>query len=229
MTKPVVAVVLSFCLASGAGLPTASPEREGFSPERLNKINVVMREHVAAGRLAGASGLIARNGKVVFRENWGDIKGDTIVRMYSMTKGVTGVAAMILYEEGKFAMTDPVSKYMPEFTHITVSVNGKTAPAEHPITVRDLFRHTSGLDYTGPKDENGEFAYKKIEMMGGAPQVPFNLAEATKRLASAPLNNEPGTMWRYGYSIDVLGRLVEVLSGKTLDQFFEGASFVRSA
>jgi CubicO group peptidase (beta-lactamase class C family) len=227
MKKPLLAVILSVCLANGAGLPTTSPEREGFSPERLNRINIAMREHVSAGRLAGASGLIARNGKIVFRENWGEMKPDSIVRMYSMTKGVTGVAAMILYEEGRFAMSDPVSKYMPEFAHMRVAVGdgGKTVPAEHAITVRDLFRHTSGLDYAGPKDENGDAAYKKLEMMGGAPQVPFDLAEAVKRLATAPLNNEPGTMWRYGYSIDVLGRLVEVLSGKTLDQFFEERIF----
>jgi CubicO group peptidase (beta-lactamase class C family) len=225
--KPLLALVVSISLAYGAGLPTAAPEREGFAPDRLNRINAAMREHVAAGRLAGASGLIVRNGKVVFRENWGEMKPDSIVRMYSMTKGVTGVAAMILYEEGKFAMTDPVSKYLPEFTHMRVAAGegGKTVPAEHPITVRDLFRHTSGLDYTGPKDENGDAAYKKIEMVGGAPQVKFDLAEAVKRLATAPLNNEPGTMWRYGYSIDVLGRLVEVLSGKTLDQFFEERIF----
>jgi CubicO group peptidase (beta-lactamase class C family) len=225
--KPLLALVVSISLAHGAGLPTAAPEREGFAPDRLNRINAAMREHVAAGRLAGASGLIVRNGKVVFRENWGEMKPDSIVRMYSMTKGVTGVAAMILYEEGKFAMTDPVWKYLPEFTHMRVAAGegGKTVPAEHPITVRDLFRHTSGLDYTGPKDENGDAAYKKIEMVGGAPQVKFDLAEAVKRLATAPLNNEPGTMWRYGYSIDVLGRLVEVLSGKTLDQFFEERIF----
>jgi CubicO group peptidase (beta-lactamase class C family) len=225
MRKPLLAIFVSVCLLNGAGLPTAAPEREGFSPERLNKINVVMREHVTAGRLAGASGMIARNGKIVFRESWGEMKPDSIVRMYSMTKGVTGVAAMILYEEGKFAMTDPLSKYLPEFAHMSVSVNGKIIPAEHPITVRDLFRHTSGLDYTGPKDENGDVAYKKIEMVGGAPQVSFDLAEAVKRLATAPLNDQPGTMWRYGYSIDVLGRLVEVLSGKTLDQFFEERIF----
>jgi CubicO group peptidase (beta-lactamase class C family) len=225
MRKPLLAIFVSVCLLNGAGLPTAAPEREGFSPERLNKINVVMREHVTAGRLAGASGMIARNGKIVFRESWGEMKPDSIVRMYSMTKGVTGVAAMILYEEGKFAMTDPLSKYLPEFAHMSVSVNGKIIPAEHPITVRDLFRHTSGLDYTGPKDENGDVAYKKIEMVGGAPQVSFDLAEAVKRLATAPLNDQPGTMWRYGYSIDVLGRLVEVLSGKALDQFFEERIF----
>lgn len=184
--------------------------------------------------MAGASGLIVRNGKIVFRENWGEMKPDSIVRMYSMTKAVTGVAAMILYEEGKFAMTDPLSKYLPEFTHMRVGrestdATGKkiyfSVPAERQITVRDLFRHTSGLDYTGPKEENGDVAYKKIEMVGGAPQVSFDLAEAVKRLATVPLNDEPGTMWRYGYSIDVLGRLVEVLSGKTLDQFFEERIF----
>jgi CubicO group peptidase (beta-lactamase class C family) len=234
MKQRLLAITLSVSIASAAGLPTAAPEREGFSPERLQKINAVMKQHVDAGRLAGASGLIARNGKIVFRENWGEMKPDTIVRMYSMTKGVTGVAAMILYEEGKFAMNDPLSKYLPEFSHMRVGMEstdsaGKkqyySVPAEHQITVRDLFRHTSGLDYSGPKDENGDPAYKKIEMMGGAPLVPFDLAEAVKRLATAPLNNEPGTMWRYGYSIDVLGRLVEVLSGMTLDRFFEERIF----
>jgi CubicO group peptidase (beta-lactamase class C family) len=238
MNKPLLSIVIGACFgacfAYGAGLPTVAPEREGFSAERLNKINVVMRQHVDAGRLAGASGLIVRNGKIVFRENWGDIKPDSIVRMYSMTKGVTGVAAMILYEEGKFAMTDPLSKYLPEFAHMRVGRESTDAagkkiyysvPAERQITVRDLFRHTSGLDYQGPKDENGEVAYKKIEMTGGAPHVTFDLAEAVKRLATAPLNDEPGTMWRYGYSIDVLGRLVEVLSGKPLDQFFEERIF----
>ena len=206
----------------------------GLSRDRLNRINGVMRDHVEAGRLAGASGLIVRNGRVVFRENWGEMKSDTIVRMYSMTKGVTGVAAMILYEEGKFSLTDPLSKYLPEFTNMRVAKEitdsaGKrvpfTVPADRPITVRDLFRHTTGLDYVGPKDDAGEPAYKKIEMLGGAPQVPFDLAEGVKRLATAPLNDQPGTTFRYGYSIDVLGRLVEVLSGKPLDQFFEERIF----
>jgi CubicO group peptidase (beta-lactamase class C family) len=188
-----------------------------------------MREHIERGTLNGASGLIARNGKVVFKETWGEYKPDTIVRMYSMTKAVTGVAAMILYEEGRFNLNDPLSKYLPEFAKMRVGeesfdAQGKRTyymvPAEHPILVRDLFRHTTGLDYAGPKEDNGDNAYKKIEMMGGAPLVPFDLAEAVKRLASVPLNDQPGTKFRYGYSIDVLGRLVEVLSGKTLDQFF---------
>ena len=215
---------------AAADLPSISPDRAGFSPERLNRINTVMRDHIAAKRLNGASGLILRNGKVVFRETWGDYKPDTIVRMYSMTKAVTGVAAMILYEEGKFSLMDPVSKYLPEFKTMrvgtdTVDAEGKhvygAIPAKREIQVRDLFRHTTGLDYAGPRDEDGKPAYQKVEMMGGAPDVKFDLAEAVKRLASVPLNEEPGTKWRYGYSIDVLGRLVEVVSGKPLDQFFQ--------
>ncbi len=227
--KLLLAFSLSCALVFGAGLPTGAPEQAGLSHERLDRISGIMREHIAQGRLNGASGLIVRNGKVVFKETWGVYKPDTIVRMYSMTKAVTGVAAMILYEEGRFNLNDPVSKYLPEFAkmrvgHEAFDASGKrtyyTVPAERPITVRDLFRHTTGLDYAGPKDETGENVYKKIEMMGGAPLVPFDLAEAVRRLASVPLNDQPGTMFRYGYSIDVLGRLVEVLSGKTLDQFF---------
>jgi len=221
-------------LIFGASLPTAPPEQAGFSSERLSRISTVMHEHIAAGRLAGASGLISRNGKVVFRETWGDYKPDTIVRMYSMTKAITGVAAMILYEEGKFSLNDPVSKYLPEFTNMTVAHEsldpaGKriynTTPAERPITVRDLFRHTSGLDYMGPKDENGVPAYQRLGINGGNGWVSFDLADMVKRLATAPLNHEPGTTFHYGLSIDVLGRLVEVTSGKPLDQFFQERIF----
>src|SRR5215813_4913729 len=132
-------------LAAGASLPTAAPGQAGFSLDRLNRINTVMREHIAAGRLNGASGLIARNGKVIFRETWGEYRPDTIVRMYSMTKAITGVAAMMLYEEGRFALTDPVSKYLPEFKEM--HVGSASVKAEHQILVRDLFRHTTGLDY----------------------------------------------------------------------------------
>ena len=229
-----ITFLLALSLAYGAGLPTAAPEQAGLSAERLNRINTVMRQHVDAGHMAGASGLIVRNGKVVFREAWGDYKFDTIVRMYSMTKAVTGVAAMILYEEGKFALSDPASKYLPELAntkvvHDSTDATGKrtyyTVPAEHPITIRDLMRHTSGFDYQGPKDEEGKFIYQKLGVQGGAPQTTFDLAEMVKRLASAPVIDQPGTTFRYGYSTDILGRLVEAVSGKTLDQFFEERIF----
>ena len=216
---------LALALASGASLPSAAPEQAGFSAERLDRISPVMQGHIDNARLAGASGLIARNGKVVYRKAWGDIKFDTIVRMYSMTKAVTGVAAMSLYEEGRFALTDPVSKYLPEFSKMTVAQGSSTVPAERPITVRDLFRHTTGLNYEGPKDASGESAYHKLGIAGGAPHTPFDLAELVRRLATAPLNDQPGTTFRYGYSIDVLGRLIEVVSGKPLDQVFQERVF----
>jgi CubicO group peptidase (beta-lactamase class C family) len=232
--RNLLTLALAAGLVIGAELPIAAPEQSGFSRERLQRINTLMKDHVAAGDMDGASGLIARGGKVVFRENWGEMKPDSIVRMYSMTKAVTGVAAMILYEEGKFSLADPISKYMPEFSHMQVAHESKdssgkrsysTTPVEHPILVRDLFRHTTGFDYAGPLDESGEPAYKKLGVMGGAPLAPFDLAEAVRRLATAPLHEEPGTKWRYGYSIDILGRLVEVCSGQTLDQFFEDRIF----
>ncbi len=232
--RPLLGTLLACTFLLAAELPTATPESVGFSKDRLNRISTTMRDHVSTGRIAGASGLLARNGKVAWRDQWGDIQPDTIVRMYSMTKAVTAVAGMILYEEGKFALTDPVSKYLPEFANMRVAHEGKdaegkrtfyTTPAARPIQVRDLFRHTTGFDYAGPLDEKGEPAYKKIDMVGGAPPASFNLEEAVKRLATAPLHEEPGTKFRYGYSNDILGRLVEVCSGMTLDRFFEERIF----
>jgi CubicO group peptidase (beta-lactamase class C family) len=222
---------LSFGFVFAASLPTATPEQTGLSHQRLDRINNIMREHIDQGHLTGASGLIARNGKVVFRETWGDYKPDTIVRMYSMTKAVTGVAVMMLYEEGRFFLTDPVSKYLPEFANMRVAIDktdpvtGKrtyyTVPAEREITIRDLLRHTSGLDYAGPTDENGKsvFAQLKVNEPG------IDLAEMVRRLAKAPLVHQPGTTFHYSLSIDVLGRLVEVISDKTLDRFFEERIF----
>jgi CubicO group peptidase (beta-lactamase class C family) len=234
MKKLLLVSLLAAASSFAASLTVAPPAQNGMSAERLEKINVVMKKHVEAGDLAGASGLVVRNGKIVFRNAWGDYKPDTIVRMYSMTKAVTGVAAMMLYEDGLYSLNDPLSKYLPEFANMRVGKEGVdaagkrtfyTVPVDRPILVKDLFRHTSGLDYTGPKDEKGENVYKRIEMMGGAPLVSFNLEEASRRLASVPLNDQPGTAFRYGYSIDVLGRLVEALSGMTLDQYFEQKIF----
>src|ERR1017187_26758 len=140
------ALVLVCAAGAAAQLTTAAPQSAGFSAERLPRIHTVMKDDVAQGIWAGASGLIARNGKIVFREAWGEIKLDTIVRMYSMTKGATGVAAMILYDEGKFSLADPLSQYLPEFKNMTVGVSSTDATkqrsyavvkAERPITVRD--------------------------------------------------------------------------------------------
>src|SRR5277367_4092615 len=124
MKTRVVLSLLSLSLGFSASLPSGAPEQNGMSAERLNRINGVMNKHVEDGDLAGASGLISRNGQVVFRGTWGDYKSDTIVRMYSMTKGVTGVAAMLLYEDGRYSMNDPLSKYLPEFAKTRVGKEG---------------------------------------------------------------------------------------------------------
>jgi CubicO group peptidase (beta-lactamase class C family) len=214
-----------------------NPEAAGLSRERLSRIRTRMENHIDAGRLAGGLGLIMRRDHVGYFETWGmgdkeagtPMSEDAIFRIFSMTKAVTGVAAMMLFEEGAFALADPVSHFMPEFREMRVAVEapdpatGKmvltgTAPAARPIAVLDLMRHTAGFNYTGPHDEKGDLVYPQrgIEpVLGG-----FTSAEFVKRLADIPLVREPGTAWDYGFGTDVLGRLVEVISGQTLSAFF---------
>jgi CubicO group peptidase (beta-lactamase class C family) len=219
-------------------LPQASPEKVGLSKDRLDRIRQAMDKEIAQNRLAGGIGLVARRGSVAYFETYGyadkesrkPMQKDAIFRIYSMTKAMTGVAVMSLYEEGRFALTDPVSRYLPEFASMKVAVekadplSGKrilshTVPAEHQIMILDLLRHTSGLNYSGPHDEKGEMVYQRLGL-NPAGGDEFPLSEFVKRLAQAPLVHQPGTIWDYSYSIDVLGRLVEVVSGQTLDQFF---------
>lgn len=221
----------ALCLVAET-LPTATAAEAGLSPDRLARIAPIMRAHVEANRMAGAIGMIVRNGKVGYFETYGyqdsdakkPMRKDAIFRIYSMTKAVTGVAVMMLYEEGKFFLTDPVSKYLPEFANRKVAVDGRmtnVVAAEREITIRDLLRHTSGLDYTGPRDEAGAFVYAKLRVQ----EPGINLAEMVRRMTQAPLVHQPGTTFHYSLSIDVLGRLVEVASGKTLDKFFSERIF----
>ena len=220
---------------NGNGLKPAPPSEAGLSKERLDRIGQVMQQHVANNKIAGAIGLIARRGKIGYFESWGmmdkeggkPMRKDAIFRIYSMTKAVTGVAVMMLYEEGKFSINDPVSKYLPEFGALKVAIDKKdpdtgkriyyVVPAEREMTIRDLLRHTSGLDYAGPRDEKGESLYAKL----GVTRNDITIEEAVKRMAKAPLVHQPGAVWDYSLSIDVLGRLIEVVSGKPLDKFFE--------
>jgi CubicO group peptidase (beta-lactamase class C family) len=229
----------SFGSGNGKSLKMGTPEEAGLSKERLERIGQVMQQHIAANRVAGAIGLIARRGKVGYFESWGMIdkesnkpmRKDAIFRIYSMTKAVTGVAVMMLYEEGKFVLTDPVSKFLPELGGLRVAVDKKdpvtgkriyyTVPSERDMTILDLLRHTSGLDYQGPRDEKNELLYPKV----GLASTDITIEEAVKRLGKAPLVHQPGSVWDYGLSTDVLGRLVEVTSGKTLDKFFEERIF----
>lgn len=219
--------------------PTLSVNSEaaGLSAKRLGRIRAKMQSHIDGGRMAGGLGLIMRRGHVGYFETWGmgdkeagaPMREDAIFRIFSMTKAVTGVAAMMLFEEGTFALLDPISNFLPEFRQMRVAVeapepsSGKmvltgTVPAARPITVLDLMRHTTGFNYTGPHDEKGELVYQQR----GIQLVSHDItsAEFVKRLAEVPLVREPGTAWDYGFGTDVLGRLVEVISGQTLAEFF---------
>lgn len=229
------ATMAAFALAQPPGLSSASPASVGMSPGQLERIRPAMEQNIAANRMAGAVALVARRGKVVYSEVFGQadkesarpMRKDSIFRIYSMTKAVTGVAVMTLYEEGRFSLADPVSRYLPEFKDMKVVVEKTdaagarvfyTVPAERPITIRDLLRHTSGLSYNGPRDEKGDLYFTKAGIQGAA-RDGITLAELCGRLAAVPLLDQPGTTFRYSMSIDVLGRLVEIVSGKPLDEY----------
>jgi CubicO group peptidase (beta-lactamase class C family) len=218
--------------------PAVAPEEVGMAGARLAGIRAVMDRHVAEKQIPGASGLIARRGKIAYQETFGmadmeagkPMRMDTIHRIYSMSKPITSVAVMMLYEEGRFQLNDPVAKYLPEFSKMQVWVDEKdpqtgqpmlkTAPAKRPITIRDLLRHTAGLTYGVFGDTPVDREYRKARVLGES-----NLAEFVKDLAAIPLQYKPGTRWHYSVSVDVLGRLVEVLSGKTFDQFLQERIF----
>jgi CubicO group peptidase (beta-lactamase class C family) len=220
-------------LAPAAPLPEAKPEDVGMSSQRLDRLAAVFKKAVDAGDMPGVVLMVARNGKLVYQQAIGmqdQARGtpmamDSIFRIYSMTKPIASVAAMILLEEGKLGLHEPVSKYIPEFKDMTVGVETfntamatstfHTVTARRQISVQDLLRHTSGLTY-------GVFA---SSTRIGKMYIDANLwqqktiEEFCKALAKIPLRNEPGTVWEYGHSTDVLGRVVEVASGQPLDQF----------
>ncbi|MFN8474595.1 MAG: serine hydrolase domain-containing protein [Anaerolineae bacterium] len=211
-------------------LETVTPERVGLSSARLGRVTDLMRRYVDEGKLAGMVGVIFRRGGVAYAEAVGqrDIEAgkpmtlDTIFRIMSMTKPVTSVAAMMLYEEGRFQLNDPISRYLPELGAMQVMVGGTPeAPvlesAERPITIHDLLTHTGGLAYgLVPQISHAEAMY------AGARMLAFDepMADKIVRLGHLPLAGQPGARWQYSFSTDVLGHLVEVLSGQTLDVFF---------
>lgn len=215
----------------------AEVEALGFSPARLERLDNVIQSTVDQHQLSGAVMYIARDGQTVELKAYGlqdvenkkPMKTDTIFRIASMSKAVTTVAALMLYEEGRFMLSDPVSKYIPAFAHSVVAVpppagsapgvKYTTVPVEHPITIHDLMRHTSGLTYG---DGVAADDYKKANLSGWYfANHDETIGAAIDRLATLPLNAQPGEKWQYGYSTDVLGRLVEVISGLPLDRFIE--------
>jgi CubicO group peptidase (beta-lactamase class C family) len=217
-------------------LPTAKPESVGLSSERLERISTAVQRDIDDRRIAGAVTLVIRHGKVAWfkaqgmqdREAAKSMPADAMFRICSMTKPITSVAAMMLYEEGKFLLDDPVSKYLPEFKDMKVLVKPAkgapyTIPATKEITIRDLLRHTSGMTY-GWNEDLGAM-YEKADVASGLLQYDGTIGDSTKHLAGLPLLFNPGEKWEYSLSVDVLGRLIEVVSGRPLDEFFRARIF----
>jgi len=217
-------------------LPSARPESVGLSSERLERIAAAVQRAVDQKRVAGAVTLVARHGKVAWFKSQGALdkeaakpmRNDAIFRICSMSKPITSLGVMMLYEEGKFLLEDPVSNYLPEFKNPKVLVkpasgDAYTIPAAREITIRDLLRHTSGLTYQW-NEVLGQ-RYKEANVAHGLLQYDGTIEDNVKRLAGVPLLFSPGTRWEYSLGVDVLGRLIEVVSGMPLDQFFRTRIF----
>lgn len=210
-------------------LPTAQPEEVGMSSRKLAKIDARMAELLEQKRFAGAAVMVTRKGKVVYNKTFGlrDVESgeqmddETVFRIYSMTKAITSVAVMMLAEEGKVDIDQPVSKYIPSFDKVRVWKEGEAVQPEKAPTVRDLLRHTSGYTYGAtPVPEISD------AQLVANPLSPRNtLEEMADAMAKVPLLFEPGTRWVYGVSTDLLGRVVEVASGMPFDQFLQKRIF----
>jgi len=222
--------------AFGQGLPVASPESVGLSAERLERIGAAVERQIEEKRLAGAVTLVARKGRAAWFKAQGmmDVESgkrmqpDAIFRICSMTKPITSLAVMMLYEEGRFLLNDPVSKYLPEFKNPKVLVkpaSGEpyTIPAQREITIKHLLTHTAGLTYHWNPDLGPR--YREAGVSHGLLQYDGTIGDSVKRLAGLPLLFHPGEKFQYSLSIDVLGRLVEVVSSKSLDEFFRSRIF----
>jgi CubicO group peptidase (beta-lactamase class C family) len=211
--------------ARAADLPTSTPEAEGMSAEKLAKVGEVMNGFIKDKKIAGGIVLIARNGKVVFQEAYGlrdlerklPVERDTIFRIFSMSKAITSAAALTLVDEGKLDLDAPVSKYLPEFAEMKVLDGEKDRPAKSPITVKDLFRHTSGITYGNGNGSRTEKLFEATDVL----EMQTDLRLMSTKLSQIPLAFDPGTKWEYGASIDVLGYVVQRVSGEPLDEFLK--------
>ena len=219
---PVIGGIVLYCAGVAAQpMPLAThPEDVGFSSTRLERTRAALKADVDSARLPGAVLLIARNGKIAFYESAGfqdraakkPMPKDAIFPIASMSKPITTVAAMILAEENKLDIAAPVAQYLPEFRDVKVGAEG--APPKRPMTVQDLMRHTSGLTYGIFGNSAVDQMYRKANLFGAK-----SLEEMVKMVAAMPLLHQPGEVWEYSVSADVLGRVVEVASGMDLDSF----------
>jgi CubicO group peptidase (beta-lactamase class C family) len=229
----VAAITLALFIPASIGYaePPAS-QPASFSRAKLDRVTDYMRNEVTTGKIPGAILLIQQHGKPIYFEKFGviDVESgrpmteDAIFRLYSMSKAITSVAAMMLVDDGKLALDDPLSKYIPAFANVKVGVEKRDAsgnvtlalePVQRPITIEDLLRHTSGLTY----GFFGKDLVRQLYMTSALYQGDFDNEQFADRLAKLPLMEQPGTRWDYGHSVDVLGRVIEVVSGKSLFEF----------
>jgi CubicO group peptidase (beta-lactamase class C family) len=222
--------------ADSGSLPQATPEEVGLSAERLARLTPVLRSYVEDGKVAGSVALIARRGKVVHfealghrdREARAPMRTDTVFRIASQTKALVAVGAMMLVEQGKLLLTDPVGKFIPEFSDTSVAVPKSgggydVVKAKRQITIRDLLTHTSGIGYgEGPAAEEWQKAGLQGYYLSDRKEP---IAAIVARMAALPFDAHPGEKWVYGYSIDVLGAVVERASGAPLDQYLRTRIF----
>lgn len=237
-----VLISLNFSFSqSTKNFVNAKPESVGMSSERLARIDSFMNNCVQNQFIPGSVVFIARNGKIVFYKAYGyddidkktPLKKDHIFRIASQTKAITSIAALMLYEEGKFNLDDPVSYYIPEFKNPTIldTFNEKdssytTKPAKKEITIRQLFTHTSGIGYAGIGTKEMNAIYAKAGIPSGVGNSKEILSEKMKILGKLPLMHEPGEKFTYGLNSDLLGYLVEIWSGMSLDEFFRKRIFI---
>ena len=221
-------------------LKPGTPESVLVSAERLNRIDSMLIQSIEDKWIAGATGLIARDGKIIYNRAFGvsdiekrtPMQSDAIFRIASQTKAIVSIGLMMLFEEGKFLLDDPVSKYIPEFANPQViekynpaDTTFTTVPAKREITIRDLFTHTSGIDYAGIGSPIMNAVYSKAGMMGGFGNDRITIGEDIRILGKQPLVHQPGEKFTYGLNVDVIGYLIEILSGQKLDQYLKTRIF----
>jgi CubicO group peptidase (beta-lactamase class C family) len=229
--SPLIFILLFSVAVAAAELPTAPPESVGLSSERLNRITETLRTDIAKGAIPGAVVLISRQGKIAYFEAVGSLDPqvktlmgkDAIFRIYSMTKPITTILAMMLVEQGKLVLADPVAKYIPQFKDVKVGEEKRDSDGKvtleliapnRTMTIQDLMRHTSGLTYGFFGEGAVKRAYLDAKLNEGDPDN----SEFVDRLAKLPLVYQPGTTWEYSQATDVLGRVIEVVTGKSLYQ-----------
>jgi len=221
--------------ANDRDLARVAPSEVGLSDSGLQALNDAMHAHVDAGRLAGITTVLARNGKLAHLDSYGyqnveagtPLDADSIFRIYSMTKPIAGTALMILHDEGHFSLDDAVSHYIPELANLQVAVDEGsdgfpiTEPATHEMTIRELMSHTGGLTYGMFSQSQVDTLYVQANILDES----GTLQDMIDKLAEIPLRQQPGTLWHYSVSVDVQGHLVEVLSGQGFDEFLQERVF----